>query len=270
VVTGDTQVSPTEVRADYTIPGPTLLSATADAAKLSLVFDLPVNAGTPALITGDPTVPTLDSVSTVGADAFDINWTPAAGGGAQVVGITVAATYLDVQFDKNVVLATLGLDALAWEVSALGGAYPVTVTNASQQASDTIRLAVTEMTGGGNYTLDLVVGLVQTSDLTNSNEASSTPFVGAATAPAIVSATAQSARTVLVTFDRVMKLADLADETKFSITGPNPAVTPLAIHGAAPQSTTSTLLTTDPMQPDTVAVDDYYTVTSTAQSAAGN
>jgi hypothetical protein len=94
-------------------------------------------------------------------------------------------------------------------------------------------------------------------------------FTGVGDSPVILSTAAQSAKTILVTFDREMNLSDLANSAKFTIV--DPSASSLAVLAAAPQSTTSTLLTTDPMQPDDPGDPmDFYTIASTAKSAAGN
>jgi hypothetical protein len=188
---------------------------------------------------------------------------------ASILTITVTATHLDVQFDEPVTLAPYGNNAAAWTISAAGGAYPVTVTNASNQAADTIRLLVTEMTNGGAYTLHTVVGLVQNVGLTDSNKAENKAFTGVGVAPVISTAVAQSAKTVLVGFDKDMTLADLANPAKFTIIGPAPAITPLNVLAASVASSSSALLTTDVMEPYYLGP-DFYTVTSTAKSLAGN
>jgi hypothetical protein len=196
---------------------------------------------------------------------------PQGGGGVAtitVAGITPAATYLDVQFSDPVVLATLGQDPANWVIAPAFGVFPATVLAVAEQTADTIRLTISEMTNGASYSLETLVGLVETPAHDASNKQETTPFVAVGVAATITAQVAQTSRSVLLTFSKPMYLPDLADITKFSIIGPAPAVTPLNVVAAASQSPTSALLTTDVMRPDTGA--DFYTASSTARSAAGN
>jgi hypothetical protein len=183
-----------------------------------------------------------------------------------VIAVTVTATYLDIQFSVPVVLAAYGQDATNWTIASVSGVfYPTTPTGVFSASADTIRLLVDEMTNAATFSLDLVVGLVESMAHDASNMQESWTFTGVGITPQIVSVASQSAKTVLVTFDKPMHGADLALTAKFYPYGPVPLLEPLGVTAAGGQSDRSSLLTTN-----VALAGAEYGVMSSCRSRAGN
>ena len=162
------------------------------------------------------------------------------------------------------VTVSFTLDVIATDLTTLLESYtivgdtPITVLSASFDGGRTITLTTTGHKLGGSYTLNVADGVVIASS-GMVNMGGSKTYTGLGSSPHMISGIAQDRNHVLVTFDRDMDLASIANPANYSIV---PGLGVLSV--TAPTSRTAILTT------DTMTAGVIYTVTASVLDAAQN